>query len=191
MQRNKGLAYLGFMTVMLVAALAGARASHSPEGDRRPVRFVGGYETDRRDGGRPVVLIASALGVPTQVFRDAFSHVHPARGGAPEPGQVHANKRALLDALRRYGITNDMLDSVSDYYRYQPQRGELWRNTPATAYATVENGRVTAITITNPGAGYSSPPTIEVEGVGAVLATVNLAYTRRAETNGSIKSIKL
>src|SRR5438552_11396179 len=60
---------------------------------RVPVVFSGGHETDLRDGGRPVVLIAAALGVTPEVFREAFSHVRPAPAGRePEPGQVRQNK---------------------------------------------------------------------------------------------------
>src|SRR5438128_6546776 len=65
-----------------------------------PVKFEGGFETDRRDGGRPVVLIAAALGVSDDVFRKAFSGVTPAAGGRePEPEQVRKNKEALLRVL--------------------------------------------------------------------------------------------
>lgn len=45
---------------------------------RMPVVFSGGHETVGVDHGRPVVLIAAALGVKDEVFREAFSHVHPA-----------------------------------------------------------------------------------------------------------------
>src|SRR3954464_1418244 len=86
-----------------------------------PVTFSGGHETDPRDHGRPVVLIAAALGLMPDVFRDAFSRVRPARDGRdPEPAQVRQNKAVLLDALEKYGITNEQLDRVSDYYRYPP-----------------------------------------------------------------------
>ncbi len=50
---------------------------------------------------------------------------------------------------------------------------------------------VTAITVTNPGAGYSSPPTISVAGVGKVEATVTLSYGTELDKNGSIKSITI
>ena len=51
-----------------------------------PLAFAGGHDTDRRDGGRPVALVAAALGVPDQVFRDAFTHVTPA-GPGREPSR--------------------------------------------------------------------------------------------------------
>src|SRR4051794_34511931 len=69
------------------ASTAGAQgaAPGGPERDpavmRVPVVFSGGHETNLRDHGRPVVLVAGALGVPAQVFRDAFSHVRPAPAG--------------------------------------------------------------------------------------------------------------
>jgi hypothetical protein len=41
-----------------------------------------------------------ALKAPTEVFREAFSHVTPASGGRePEPEQVRLNKSALMHAL--------------------------------------------------------------------------------------------
>src|SRR6059058_3191920 len=84
-------------------------ATKPAPGDRQvPVTFTGGFDTDPRDHGRPVILVASALGVTADVFRDALSHVTPAADGrAPEPEQVRKNKRALLDALSKYGVTND------------------------------------------------------------------------------------
>ncbi len=157
-----------------------------------PVTFTGGYETDPRDHGRPVVLIAAALNVPEQVFRDAFSHVTPASGGnEPEPAQVRKNKSALLHNLGPHGVTNDRLDTVSNYYRYSASRGQMWRNTPAAAYATVRNGIVTGFTLTNPGAGYSSPPKVSVEGMADVNATAVLNFSTDFEKNGSIKQITL
>ena len=112
-----------------------------PGVSRVPVEFSGGHETDGRDGGRPVVLIAAALGVTPDVFRDAFSQVRPARGGRePEPAQVRQNKEVLMKALGKHGITNDRLDTVSNYYRYQRSRNELWPTEPAVANALVKEG---------------------------------------------------
>ncbi len=106
--------------------------SHSAE-TQAPLLFSGGYETD--PGGRPVVLIAGALGVSPEVFREAFSGVRPARGGeTPKPEQVRKNKAALLRVLAKYGVTNERLDEVSDYYRYNPRRGE--RGPPRRRKAT-------------------------------------------------------
>jgi hypothetical protein len=158
---------------------------------RVPVVFSGGHETDRRDRGRPVVLIAAALGVPEQVFRDAFSHVRPAPAGTePDPRQVRANKEALMDALGPYGITNRRLDTVSNYYRYVRSRGELWPTKPAKAYAIVENGKITRFEVTNGGSGYSSPPTVTVPDMD-LSVKVELAFNKLFEKNGAVKSISL
>lgn len=156
------------------------------------VTLTGGYDTDPRDHGRPVVLIAAALNVPSDVFRKAFSGVTPARGGEePQDAQVRLNKQALLRVLGPYGITNDLLDSVSNYYRYSSSRGQMWRNAPASATAIVRNGIVTGFTITNPGAGYSSPPEISVPGAPDLKAQAVLSYGTDFKTNGSIKEITI
>jgi hypothetical protein len=158
----------------------------------RAVTFTGGYETDPVDHGRPVVLIAAALKVPSEVFRKAFSNVKPAGPGQePEPAQVRLNKQTLMRSLGPYGITDERLNEVSNYYRYSSSKGEMWRNTPATAYATVRDGVVTGFTMTNPGSGYSSPPKISVAGMPDVAATATLSFGTDFKTNGSIKEITL
>jgi len=156
------------------------------------VTFSGGYETKEQDRGRPVVLIAAALNVPPEVFRKAFSNVKPAPAGQqPEQGQVAQNKETLLRSLGLYGITNDRLDTVSNYYRYNRSKGEMWRNTPADAYATVRNGVVTGITITNAGSGYSSSPKISLSKMTNVNLTATLSFSTDFDKNGSIKEIKI
>jgi len=154
------------------------------------ITFNGGFETDPRDGGRPVVLVAGALKVAPEVFREAFSGVTPAAGGRqPEAGQVRRNKDALLRVLAPYGVTNDRLDEVSDYYRYQPGRGDLWRHSPARAVATVRDGVVSGFTILDPGSGYSSPPKVSVAGMADVKAEVKLAFGADFKRNGSVQAI--
>ena len=155
------------------------------------VTISGGHETDPRDGGRPVILIASALNVPPEVFRETFTHVKPAQGGQePEPDQVRLNKQALMAGLAPYGVTNDRLDAVSNFYRYSGSRSQMWRTTPAQAYATVRNG-VIVFTIVNPGAGYSSPPLVTVAGLLDVKTKVTLSFGTDFATNGSIKEISV
>src|SRR5437667_1129886 len=117
--------------IAAVSIVATTSPAHAEPNDlakditRVPVVFSGGHETDPRDGGRPVVLIAAALGVTPEVFREAFSHVRPAPAGRePEPGQVRQNKAALLAALAKHGVTNEKLDTVSNYYRYARSRNE-------------------------------------------------------------------
>ena len=155
-----------------------------------PVVFSGGHETDPEDRGRPVALVAGGLGVPAKVFRDAFRHVHPAPAGTqPDPEQVHENKDALLAALSPYGVTNEDLDRVSDYYRYVRSRGEHWPATPAAAYALVKRGRVIGYVIASGGSGYSSPPTVTVPGVPGAAARVRLVWSKTLEQNGSVAAI--
>ena len=181
-----------------VSSLVYAQSSTSPSAPATAdetqiaVTFNGGHDTEGVDKGRPVILIASALNVPPEVFRKVFSGVKPAGPGQqPQEDQVRKNKQVLLEGLGPYGVTDDRLNEVSNFYRYRRSEGEVWRHTDATAVATVRNGVVTAITITNPGAGYSSSPTITVPGVGDVNATVSLSYGTDLDKNGSIKEIAL
>lgn len=155
------------------------------------VIFSGGYETDPRDHGRPVILIAAALGVKPEVFRQAFSNVKPARGGDPSPARARANKETLMAALGKHGISNDRLDTVSNYYRYQPERGGLWKHTPATAKAIIKEGKVTDLQITNAGSGYITPPIVTIAGHEDVKVKVTLEFSQDFSKNGSIKSLKI
>ncbi|MCY9669761.1 hypothetical protein M5X11_33450 [Paenibacillus alginolyticus] len=103
---------------------------------------------------------------------------------------MNSTPTSLHDAP--YGITNERLDEVSNYYRYNGRKSDTWQKTQATATATVTNGIVTGVTITNPGAGYSSNPTITVTGPnGTFTATATLAYTKDFKTNGSISAITI
>lgn len=179
---------IGLAALLVAVVVQGVGQPHMRQ---VPVTFTGGYVTNPRDNGRPVVLIASALGVPANVFRKAFSGVTPARGRAPEPDQVHRNKEALLSALAPFGITNELLDTVSDYYRYRRDRGEMWRNTPAEAYAVISKGRIVSFRITNPGSGYTSAPTASVPGFESIPLSTTVTYSRRFESNGSLASISI
>lgn len=150
-----------------------------------------GHETDPRDRGRPVSLIAAALGVEPQVFRDAFSGVTPARGGGPTAAHARANKQVLMDALGPHGVTNERLDEVSNYYRYQPQDGGLWRHTAAQATAVIEDGMVVAIEIVDAGSGYTNAPTVTVAGHDDVTIEASIEFTTDLETNGRLASLKI
>ena len=158
---------------------------------RVPVTFSGGHETVGVDRGRPVALIAAALGVKDEVFRDAFSRVHPAGpgSGGPSREEAQANKKVLMEALGKFGITNERLDTVSNFYRYPPGRGNLWKTTPATANALVKNGAVIGYEIISGGAGYSSTPSVSVPGIAGAAAKVDLAFGKDFETNGSVSAI--
>ncbi|TWT30636.1 hypothetical protein [Blastopirellula retiformator] len=155
------------------------------------VVFQGGYETDPRDGGRPVVLVAAGLGVTSDVFRDAFSGVRPARGRGPTGEEARRNKQVLMTALAPHGVTNDRLDEVSNYYRYRPESGQLWTHVPAAATAIVNNGQVTGLKITNPGAGYSSPPGVVIAGYPNVKVKVDIEFGKELKTNGKVTSLTL
>lgn len=186
---------LVFTTVVLSLSLASCRSGASgpsTAAEEVPVTLTGGHDTDARDHGRPVVLVAAALGVPTEVFRTAFSGVTPA-GAGQQPGaeQVGSNKAALLSVLAPYGVTNARLDEVSNHYRYNATAGELWPTRTATATATVVGGRVTAIRITDGGAGYSSAPSVTIPGVGGPAAVAHVSFGTEVASNGSIASISL
>ena len=175
-----------YVATLFVTGLTGI----SRAADTIRVEVRGGFETDRRDRGRPVVLVAAALGVPDQVFRDAFSHVRPAPAGQePDRHQVDLNKQALLNALAKFGVTNERLDEVSNYYRYNPGRGEMWRSRPAKVSVTIDRGAVTKISIEDGGAGFSSPPTLTVPGYPKIKLSVKLSYGKKFDSNGSIQSV--
>ena len=156
-----------------------------------PVTISGGHETDPRDGGRPVALVAGALGVTPEVFREAFSGVTPSRNGPPSREQARRNKDALMKVLKPHGITNDRLDEVSDYYRYRPQNGEMWPTSEAKAYAVVEGGKVKKVVVTEAGSGYSCSPTAMVEGMKDVALKVTLKFGTDMKKNGAIESIEV
>jgi hypothetical protein len=153
---------------------AGAAPDTSGSVTRVQVVFSGGYETDPRDGGRPVALIAGALEVPAKVFRKAFTRVRPARAGTePAPAQVRQNKAALMSELAPYGVTNNRLDTVSNYYRY----------------ALIRNGEITGFEVTNGGSGYSTPPSVRVPGTLSGPVQVDIAWDKATEKNGSVRSL--
>lgn len=188
------LSALVFAIVVLLGPATLAQSNSASGGVTRvPVVFSGGHDTDSRDRGRPVVLVASALGVKPEVFREAFSGVRPAGpgSGGPTREEAHANKAVLMSALGKYGITNERLDEVSNYYRYPPGSRELWRNKPAVANALVKNGVVTGFEVVDAGAGYTTPPTVSVPGVAAVTAKVELSFGKKLERNGSISAITI
>lgn len=155
------------------------------------VRMTGGHDIGPNDYGRPVSLIAAGLGVKPDVFRQAFSGVTPARGGGPTEGQARSNKAALLSVLGKHGVTNERLDEVSNYYRFNPGAGETWKQSPAEIQATITEGKVTGFKIVNAGAGYSSPPTVTIPGYPNVQTRVTLEYGTNLTTNGRISSVEI
>ena len=142
------------LSVVSVSSGQSVNPRSGPAPTHVPVVFSGGHDTDPRDRGRPVVLVASALGVPPEVFREAFTHVHPAPAGSrPTPEEARQNKAALMSALAPCGVTNERLDTVSNNYRYVRSQGQLWPTHPATAYALVRHGVVTGYVVTEGGPG--------------------------------------
>ncbi len=177
---------------MMAILAAGISCSQQPvKTSGASVAFEGGYETDPRDRGRPVVLIAAALGVKSQVFRDAFSGVTPAQNGKPTEDHARANKQVLLAALGPHGITNERLDEVSNFYRYQPQDGGIWRHSPAKATAIVEDGKVTGFNIADAGYGYSTAPTVSVSGFPNLKVKVTLGFSTELMKNGCLTTIEI
>jgi hypothetical protein len=181
-----------FLVAALSCLVTFARAA-DPTVIQVPLVFSGGHDTDPRDHGRPVVLIAAALKVTPQVFHDAFSKVHPAgpNAGGPTDAEARANKKVLLDALSKYGVTDERLNEVSNHYRYRSWVGELWPTVAAAGYATVSNGVVTGFVVTTPGSGYSSPPTVTVQGMANVQAVATLGFSTDFDKNGAVQSIAL
>jgi len=171
------------------------RAQTTPDASTTqvPLAFTGGHETDPRDHGRPVVLIAAALGVPSEVFRDAFSRVHPAGPdkGGPTDDEARANKQALMATLGPYGVTDDRLNAVSNHYRYRAWANELWPTQPATGYALVKEGAVTGFVITNGGSGYSSPPAVTLPSLPNAACAAQLSFSQDFDKNGAVSSVAL
>jgi hypothetical protein len=157
-----------------------------------PLSFTGGHETEERDHGRPVLLIAAALGVSPAVFREAFSHVHPApEGEKPRPGDVRQNKRELLKRLAPYGVTNARLDQVSNYYRFQRGTGNLWTYRDAQGYVTMHDGNIMAVTVVDPGNGYTSTPEVYIPGQPDEHFTATIHLDRDIAKNGSIAQVAI
>ncbi len=179
-------------TLTGLALVVGAQGAPAASKRSTAVKITGGHATDARDGGRPVVLIAAALGVPTEVFRTAFSAVSPAGAGQePDPATVQANKAALLRVLAPYGVTNERLDAVSDYYRYNGSAGEVWTQSNATARAVVRNGKVVSVRIVKAGAGYSSTPRVTFTGYPKAKVRATIAYGTALATNGRVSKLTL
>lgn len=156
-----------------------------------PVTFSGGHEIGKQDYGRPITLMAAALGVKPDEFRKAFSGVTPARGRGPTGAEARRNKEALMKVLEPLGVTNERMDEVANYYRFRPQNGELWPTKPAKAHAVVEDGKIKKVVVTEPGSGYSSPPKVTVKGFEKLPLAAKLKLVTDLKKNGGIESIEL
>jgi hypothetical protein len=175
----------------LLAWIAIAGASTVNEENKHPVTFIGGHETDRRDHGRPVVLIAAALGVTPDVFREAFSKVAPAYRHATIGDDARRKKETLMKVLGPHNVTNERLDKISNYYRDWPDDGEHWRTRPAKAYAIVDEGKIKEIVVTEPGSGYSSMPTATVKGYEKTQLVTRVNFDTDLRKNGQVTSVEL
>jgi hypothetical protein len=173
-------------TLSLVIGLVGIAFA-----DDNSVSLSGGHDIGAKDFGRPCDLIAAALGVKTEVFREAFSGVTPARGRGPSEDEARRNKEALMKVLGPHGVTNDRLDEVSNFYRYRPQTDELWRHKDAKAHAVVENGLVKKVVVTDAGFGYCTPPKVTIKGMEGVELVVTLHFDKDLKKNGSIEAIEV
>jgi hypothetical protein len=178
---------MGVFTMATSMGSAGARAAETIV----PVTFSGGHEIGKGDFGRPVVLMAAALGVKPDEFREAFSGVTPARGRGPTGEEQRKNKAALMKVLGPLGVTNDRMDEVANYYRFRPQAGELWPTKDANAHALVEDGKIKQIVVTEPGSGYSSPPEVKVDGFPQVEFKVTLGFSKELKKNGAVAGVEV
>jgi hypothetical protein len=183
------LALIGLGTL----AFAGDRfAGAEPAAENEvPLDFSGGHEIAKGDYGRPVPLIAAALEVQPDEFRKAFSGVTPAKGRGPSGDEARKNKSALMKVLKPLGVTNDRLDEVSNYYRFRPQNGELWKTSAAKGYAVVEDGKVKKVVITEAGSGYCSTPKVAIRGMDEVSLKITLHFDRELKKNGSVEKIEV
>ncbi len=153
----------------------------------------GGHDTNPVDNGRPVRLIAAALGVPDAVFRRAFSEVVPEYSGGAMPSgeRARSNKAVLMGVLAPHGITNERLDEVSNQYRYWGGDGGIWQHVDARATATIRDGEVVSVQLVDGGSGYTSAPTITVPGHPDARIDSTLHFGEDFATNGSVDSIVL
>lgn len=159
--------------------------------EENQVIFSGGYDTLPQDKGRPVILIASALAVTPVIFRNAFSKVTPAQAGEePKEKQVRLNKKALMDALSPYGITDDKLNQVSNYYRFASFKGQVWKHNPAKATVVMANGKVTSLKILDGGNGYTSATTVTIVGSNLKIKAV-INFDTDFNKNGSITGLDI
>jgi hypothetical protein len=176
--------------VTTLATLAFVPSLARAEEKQAPLTFSGGHAIGKDDFGRPVYLIAAALGVKPDQFREAFSGVTPAHGRGPTGDEARRNKAALMKVLAPLGVTNDRLDEVSNYYRFRPQAGELWPTKPARGYAVLTDGKVTKLVITDPGSGYNTPPDVTLPGVDGVRLRATLSFSKDLKKNGGVAAVE-
>lgn len=153
--------------------------------------LVGGFDIRAGDYGRPVPLYAGMLGVTPDNFRRAFSGVHPDTAHDPSTAEQQVNKVALMSVLSQYRVTNDQLDRVANYYRFDSTAGQTWPHRAARVEATIVDGKVTKIRILDAGVGYTYPPQLVIPGFTSVRAAATIVFTNSFDTNGHIGAITL
>jgi hypothetical protein len=176
--------------VVMLGITMAAATSRATE-TKVPVTFSGGHDIAKNDYGRPITLMAAALGVKPEEFRKAFSGVKPAHGRGPTGDEARRNKDALMKVLKPLGVTNERMDEVANYYRFRPQNGELWPTKPAAAYALVEDGKIKKVVVTESGSGYCTPPQVAVKGFEKVPLEAKLKLLTDLKKNGGIESIEV
>jgi hypothetical protein len=131
---------------------------------------------DNSAGGAPLITLPSSSSVTINF--ESFKGLNAPVNAATADAIISAN----TGAIDRINVTN----GGTDYNAAAPPAVEIQGGggSGATATATVgSNGRVTAINITNPGAGYTSIPTVKIySGIGAT-ATAGL------QSNGTVVSV--
>ena len=95
-----------------------------------------------------------------------------------------------MNGLSKYGVTNDRLDEVSNYYRFRPQAGELWPTRPAKGYALIEDGKIKKLVIANPGAGYNTPPEVTLPDFPTLHVRATLSFNKDLKKNGGVATVE-
>ena len=131
--------------------------------------------------------------MPDAVFRETFSHVHPAGpgSGGPTDAEARQNKAALMKGLSPYGVTDDRINTVSNYYRYMKRNhDDLWQHREAVAFAVVNaDGKVVRFDLPDSGAGYTTPPKVTIAELPGITVIAKLKFGTDLTTNGSIESL--
>ncbi len=173
--------------VAVLGLIAGVTAAGGKTTTTVPVTFSGGFELHSNDYGRPVPLYASMLGVRPSVFRRAFSGVHPDPNHQPSGDDQEANKQALMGVLAPYGVTNDELDRVANYYRFDSTKSETWKHRAAKGVAVIKGGKVVSIRLTDAGVGYTYTPKLSIPGYTGALVSARVVFTKAFRTNGHLR----
>lgn len=109
----------------------------------------------------------------------------------PSDDEARKNKETLIKVLGPHKVTNERLDEVSNYYRFKPQDGELWKHADAKAHVVVEDGKIVKVVVDDAGSGYTTPPKVTVKGFETAAFNLTLLFDKDLKKNGSIKSIEI